>query len=704
MAVIGKIRKRSGLLVVVIGIALAAFILGDFSRKSSKGSNNVGKIDGEAISITDYNAKVDENTNLRKLNSGNENLSAEENFNIRNSTWDQMVNDVLMNAEYDELGIAVSEDELEDQILGKHPHMYIQQNFKDPQTGIFDPALVKNFLENLDKVEPQMKERYLYIEKAIKQDRIETKLKNLISKGYYVPKAFAQMDFIDKNRSASIRYFAAKYSDLADNTIKLTDADYEKYYNENKFRYQQEDSRDIDYIVFEALPSEIDRKKITEEVGKLYEEFKTTNEVPSFINAVSDSRFDSTWHKKGTLAPRIDSVMFSSQIGTFYGPYEENNIFHVAKLVDVQMRPDSMKASHILISYTGAQVREKINRTKERASQIADSLLMLIKRDASQFEVIAKKLSDDQSVKSNGGDLGWFADGTMVTAFNNAVMNGKTGDIVKCESPFGFHVIKITGKKEPVKNVKVAMLDLKIEPSNQTFQETYVKASSFQGGLKTADDFENTVKKQGLNKRNAQYLRQMDYTIPGIKYAREIIRWAYHEDTKKGSISQVFDVEGSYVVAVLKEIREKGIASLEQIKQQIEPLVKRDKKAETLTLQINSAMASVKDINQLAAKFNAKTDTISITFATYNLPQYGRETEVIGKTFTLKPGIVSKPIKGTVGVFVVIVDNFTEPTAKTDYKQDAFMMYNNFAGTVNRELYTIMKDNANIKDNRWMFY
>lgn len=704
MALIGKIRKRSGLLVVIIGIALAAFILGDFSRKRNKTSNYAGKIDGEEITIADYNAKVDENTNLQKLNSGNENLSSEENFSIRNSTWDQMVNDILMNEEYDELGITVSTEELDDQILGKNPHMYIQQNFKDPQTGKFDPALVSNFLQNLDKVDPKMKERYLYIEKAIKNDRLTTKFKALITKGYYMPKAFAQMDYIDRNRTATIRYFAARYSNISDSAAKLTDADYEKYYNENKYKFDQEASRDIDYVVFDVLPSSADRQKITDDFNKLTEEFKTTKDIPAFINAVSDARFDSTWHKKGTLSPRIDSIMFNAPVGTFFTPYEEGNILHAGKLLAVEMRPDSMKASHILISYDGSQVREKINRTKERAKQIADSLLTLMRKDASQFDAIAKKLSDDQSAKNNGGDLGWFTDGAMVAPFTNAVIKGKTGDAVMAETPFGYHVIKITGKKDPVKKIKVALLDRKIEPGNQTFQDTYVKASSFQGGLKSDKDFDNAVKKQNLNKRNAQYLRQMDYTIPGIKSAREVIRWAYSKDVKKGGISQVFDVEGSYVVATLKEIREKGIAPLEQIKKQIEPLVRRDKKAEMLTAQLNTALSSTKDIYQLAGKFNAKVDTTSTPFMGYNLAQYGRELDVIGRIFSMKAQTLSKPIKGTTGVFVVLVDNFVEPPAKTDLTAETNMVYNAFAGTVNRELNTILTNKANIKDNRWMFY
>jgi len=704
MALIGKIRKHSGLLIIIIGVALAAFILGDFSRKRSRGGNYVGKVDGDQISMSDFNSKVDENTNMQKLNSGKENVTAAESFNIKNSTWNQMVMDILLNKEYEKLGLTITTEELDDQIRGKNPHQYIQQNFRDPQTGQFNPALVNNFLQNLDKVEPQMKERYLYLEKAIKIDRLETKYKNLISKAYYVPKAFAKMNYEASSNLAIIRYFAPKYQTIPDNSIKLTDEDFQKYYDENKYKFDQEASRDLDYVVFDVAPSATDLKKISDDVNKLYTEFKTTTEIPSFINSVSDTRFDSTWHKKGTLSPMIDSMLFNAEIGQFYGPFQENNAFHIAKLLATQMRPDSMKASHILIAFAGANGSQDVKRTKVAAKHLADSIYSVVKKDAAKFETLAKTTSDDPSVKKNNGDLGWFADGSMVGPFNEAVLKGKVGDYTVVESPFGYHVIKITGKKEPVKKIKVAVLDRTIEPSNQTFQDIYVKASSFQGASKTEANFDINVKKQNLNKRTAQYLHDMDNTIAGLNSPRELIRWAYNADRKKGDVSTVFDVEGAYVIAVVTEIREKGISPLAQIKKQIEPLVKREKKAQMLISKLNSALAKTKDLNALAAQFATKVDTASITLAGYNLPNYGRELSVIGRAFSQKPGVLSKPIKGEMGVFIVLVDKLQPAAPTNDYRNITNMMIGSFSGIVANQMFSVMKDKAKIKDNRITIY
>ena len=462
MALIGDIRKRSGLLVIIIGVALAAFVLGDFlSNKGPKGSRGQGKniiaeINGEKILATDFNQRVEDNMEAQKSNSGKENLTAEEQFQIRQQTWDQVVNETLLLEEVSKLGITVTTEELDDQIRGKNPHSYIVQSFRDPNTSQFDPALVVNFLKNLDQVDPKMKQRYLMIEKAIKEDRLSTKYRNLIGKGFYVPKAFAKRDYEARNTRIKARYYGAPYTSIADSLIKVTDADFEKYYTEYKFKYQQEASRDIEYVTFDVLPSDDDRNKINQEVQGLYKEFVATDNAVAFVNSTSDERYDSTWIKKGSLPYQIDSLMFNSALGTTFGPYIENNMFQMARLVDVQIRPDSLKASHILISYQGTNVNPDTKLTKEQAKAKADSVLKLVRTNGAKFDELAGTISDDQTASKSKGDLNWFADGGMVPAFNNAVLNGKVGDVIQVETQFGFHIIKITGKTTPLKKVRVA--------------------------------------------------------------------------------------------------------------------------------------------------------------------------------------------------------------------------------------------------------
>jgi len=707
MALIGDIRKRSGLLVIIIGVALAAFVLGDLlsNRPGSRGGTNIlAEINGEKILGTDFNQRVEENIEAQKLNTNKENLTADEQFQIRQQTWDQVVNETILQEEVSKLGITVSTEELDDQIRGKNPHSYITQSFRDPQTGQFDPATVVNFLQNLEQVDPQMKQRYLMIEKAIKEDRLSTKYRNLIAKGFYVPKAFAKRDYEARNTRVKVRYYGAPYTSIADSLVKVTDADFEKFYTENKHKYQQEASRDIEYVTFEVLPSNEDREKINQEVQGLYTEFLTTENAVSFVNSTSDERYDSTWIKRGKLPFQMDSLMFNSPVGTTFAPFIENNMYMMARLVDVQTRPDSLKASHILISYQGTNVNPDTKLTKEQAKVKADSVLNLVKSSPAKFEELAGTINDDQTASKSKGDLNWFADGAMVPAFNSAVLNGKIGDIIEVETQFGFHIIKITGKTAPVKKVRVAMVKRLIEPSSKTMQDVYTQASQFASKAKDMEGFNKLIDEQKLTKRLAERISPDQNSLPGLSEARQIVIWAFNKETEKGNISQVFDLENRYMVAVLKDVREKGLPTLEQLKEFIEPMVKRDKKAETLIAEINKNFKSLANIDKAYMTLGMKADTNEVTFASSNLPGYGKEDDVIGTLFTLKPGQMSKPVKGNQAVFILVAEQITPAPPKDDLTAEKRMLTNAFRTRAQREPAEALKRKAEIEDNRLMFY
>jgi len=707
MALIGDIRKHSGLLVIIIGVALAAFVLGDLlsnRRGPAKNANTLAEINGEKILATDFNQRVEENLEAQKMNTGKENPSAEEQFQIRQQTWEQVLNETLLQEEVSKLGLTVSTQELDDQIRGKNPHNYIVQSFRSPETGQFDPASVANFLQNLDNVDPQMKQRYLLIEKAIKEDRLNTKYRNLIAKGYYVPKAFAKRDYEARNNRITARYYAAPYTSIADSLVKVTDADFEKFYNENKFKYQQEASRDIEYVTFEVLPSQEDREKIDREVRNLYNEFVAVDNVIGFVNSTSDERYDSTWMKRGSLPYQLDSLMFNTAIGTPYGPFIENNMYQMARLVDVQTRPDSLKASHILISYKGTNVNPDTKLTKEGAKAKADSVLNIVKSNAAKFDELASTINDDKTAAKNKGDLNWFADGAMVPAFNSAVLNGKIGDVVEVETQFGYHIIKITGKTAPVKKVRVAVVKRMIEPSSKTMQDVYAQASQFASEAKDAEGFAKLIEEKKLTKRLAERISMDQNSLPGIPQARTIVHWVFNKKTEKGDISSVFDLEGRYLVAVLKETREKGTPTLDQIKEFIEPLVKRDKKAETLIASIEKSIKTLPDLEKGYAALGMKADTNEITFSSSNLPGFGKENEAIGTLFTLKAGQMSKPVKGNQAVFIMVADQITPAAAKDDFTTEKQMMSNAFRSRAQREPAEALKRKAEIEDNRLMFY
>jgi peptidyl-prolyl cis-trans isomerase D len=328
----------------------------------------------------------------------------------------------------------------------------------------------------------------------------------------------------------------------------------------------------------------------------------------------------------------------------------------------------------------------------------------VLNADKTKLQALAYQLSDDGSAKQNNGDLGWFADGGMVNTFNEAVLKGNVGDIVKVETPFGIHVIKITGKKEPVTKIRAAVIDRLIAPSSKTFQDIYTKASTFAGENNSRAKFDAAVTNQGLNKRTATYLREMGNSIAGIDYPREIVRWAFTDGFKTGEVSPVFDVGGSYVVAILTNIREKGVLPVDQMKDNLKPFVLNEKKASMIKEKIKSSGSS--DIYQIARDFSTKVDTnLTITFASRNIPGFGSEFQVIGEIFALKDGEQSEPVQGNGGVFVVKVDRFYEPPQVPNYNTNRDQLISAFRSRMSSNpMFSALQKRTKIEDNRLQYF
>ena len=745
MAVIGRIRKYSGLLIVIIGLALAGFVLQDFFKKSGGGKGGAkefGDVNGEKIAYRDFDSKVEEQLEqLKKQQQEGQAISSDKIFQVKTQVWNQMVRDIIMNEQFEDLGITVSTDELYDLVQGKEPHQYIMQSFSNPKTRMLDRERLNQFLHNFDQLTPEVKQQWMGIEKAIKEDRINRKYNSLIANAFYQPRAFLSREFNDKSRKANIKFIEIPYTNINDNQAAVNDDDLKKAYEEHKQEFKlDEPVRAIDFVVFDVLPSSDDMKKSTEDIMKIKTDFEKTDakEIANFVNSNSDSKYDSTYLPKSKLPARIDSAVFvasnkakeepakakgksrkakaknqkpavaevkTAPHGLLIGPYIENNTYFLAKLIDVQNRPDSMKAKHILISFQGSQgADQNIKRTKKQAKASADSILEVVKKHPEQFEDLARKKSNDPTAKEKAGDLGWFADGAMIYPFNQACLNGKVGDKVIVESIYGYHVLEITGKKEPVAKARVAIIKRAIDPSSKTIQDIYAKASKFTAENANLQAFENSASKQGLTKRSADYVRQMDNNLSGLEQAREIVRWGFEEKTKVGDVKD-FEVETRYVVAVLKLARNKGIPSLDEIKQEITAIARKDKKAEILTKKINEAKGSGISIEQIASKLNTKVDTAKgITFASASLPGTGPEPLVIGTVFTLKNGALSQPLKGEKGVYIVSIDNIAEPIANADIRGEYMQEARNFMARVSYELYMSLLKGAEVNDNRKLYY
>ncbi|MBI2968966.1 MAG: peptidylprolyl isomerase [Bacteroidetes bacterium] len=697
MAVIGKIRRHSALIIALVGLSMASFVLSDLFKGNFGGIPDLAVIAGVEIDPRDYEYRVQEGIENYKENSQQLNIDQSTIDMIRNDVWNQLLDSVILGNIYEKTGITVSKEELKEMTWGKEPHSTIVKAFTNPKTGQFNPADVVEFLKTMDN-DPSGKTRarWLKFEKGMIKERYKEKFYSLIKKGLYVTSKEVARDDEDKNKRASIRYVVKRFSAIPDSLIQPAENDLTAYYNEHKYEFKQKPSRSIEYVVFDVLPTPDDTLDIRDWIVKKTEEFKTTEDDTVFIASNADSPFDDTWHKQGTLSAQFDSLIFSVDTSTVFGPYIEDGAFKIVKLRAIAMRPDSVKARHILLKPKTA------NDTTLRSK--ADSIINLIKTGR-DFAQLAQQLSEDQGSALNGGDLGWFAEGTMFKSFNDTCFAGKKGDIKIVNSQLGVHVIEITDQKELVKKVQIGIVDRKIEPGQKTFSEMYNNATRFAGENNSKDAFLSSAQKDGLDKRNASNLTNNDLGLPAIESSREVVRWAFFEKTGIGDVSQVFECGNKFIVALLNAVNEDEYSSLDAVKERVVTGARNDLKAKKIIDEIKNNDDN--NLDDFAKNMNLEIQTASdITFATAFIPGIGREPAIVGYIFSrsVQPGKMSEPITGRQGVYIVTVESNPEYTPPSDLTQNRMSLVQNYHSRVDYELFEALKENAGIKDNRYLFY
>lgn len=701
MAAIGNIRKHYGLLVAFVGLALLAFVLGDlFKSTNSRQGTNVASVGNEKITYQDYSNMVSMNLeNAKASNAGS--ITPEQNYSIHASTLEQMIRDIVMKREYKDLGLVVSSEELFDQFLGENPNQYVVSSFTGAD-GKFNRELVETYIRDFQTLTPEMQANWLNFERAIKEDRLNTKYDNLLKKSFYLPTKLAERYYSDKNDKVSAEVYAIRYNTIADSTVVLSDADKKAFYEENKNKYQTDATRAIDYIVFEIKPSKADIDFSRNLVNDLKDDLASIENAASFVNANSDLPFDSAWKSRTDVPAEFENAIFSNGAGFVYGPYENDGYYNVAKVLNVENRSDSLMASHILVSYANA-LRSTETRTKDEAKSLADSLLNVIKKDSSKIETLAKDFSDDPSAQTNNGDLGWFTDGTMVYTFNEFVQDNKVGTVGMVETPFGYHIIKVTDRNEAAPKARIAVVANEITASTATYQNIFAEANRFVTENTTAEEFNAAIENQGLNKRTFPTMRTTTNYITGISNPRQIVRWAFDENTKVGDMSSIFDLDDMYVVAVLTKAVEEGDAPYQDIAERYEYVIKKEKKGAMLAEQ---AKAYGTDYQKMIDNLKGEKTTVdNVTFEGRGFGNFGVEDKVIGTVIGMKEGEVSEPIIGGNGLYVVKVVKETPAATTTDYsniQREQRSKYNN--QILNNAVYSALKDMTKIEDNSILFY
>jgi peptidyl-prolyl cis-trans isomerase D len=705
MATLQTIRDRAGVLVAgIIGLALLAFVLGDFFGQGSgptlgsKKMYEIAEIDGKSISYQSFDQKIQNLTEIYKL-TGQTNMDEAMVENIREQTWQQLIREYVLEQELEKLGLMISPDEMFDLVQGAEPHPFIQQLFTDPQTGQLNRAGLMQFLKTLDN-DPAQRAYWLFLENEILQDREFTKYNNLIRQGLYVTKRETEAEQLATNKKVNFSYLIKRLTSIPDSLVTFTENDLDKYYRENRNNYKQTASRNIEYVAFDIVPSTADIKAAKDWINNIIDEFREAENVEQFVNLSSDTPFDNRNLKLEEVPGMIREFVGSASIGDVFGPYFENETYKLSKLAEINYLPDSVHSRHILI--TPSQTL-----TYDQAKQEADSLKVLIEA-GTDFGLIALINSDDQGSAQLGGDLGWFREGTMVQPFNDACFEGKPGDITVVETQFGFHIIEILEQGNLITKYKTGTIERTIDPSSSTYQMVYSEASKFAGTSSSYEEFNQSIIDQQIEKRLANDIKMDDKVIPGLESPRALIRSIF--ETDEGEIvldfseQAVFELGDKFIVAYVTQVKEEGFASLSQVLADVELSVRKEKKTEMIAQEFQVELSSVESLEELSTKMNLSvSEANDITFNSFSIPGAGIEPAVIATAVNLPQNTLSKPIIGTNGVYVIVVNEIEEPEG-IDLESIRTRLASSFRVRANYEAFEALKKAAHIVDSRSKFY
>ncbi|MBA7523977.1 Chaperone SurA [subsurface metagenome] len=660
------------------------------------GRVDLAEIDGTSVSYEEYANRLEKLTEYYRLRLGQSSLDEQTMESLREQTWQDIVREYSTSNEYDELGVAVSIDELMDMVQGRNPHPVITSLFSDPETGILNRTFLVQFIRTMDD-DPSgaQKTIWLYLEKQIMDDRAFTKYSNLISKGLFVTGMEAENNAAETNHKMDFSYIVKHFSDVPDSLVEIRDNDLQKYYREHQNEYLQEATRDLEYLVFEVVPSEEDDRMADEWIKSMKNEFESVEDAVALVNLESDKSFDEINYGNGDLPDVINDFMFSSEPGAVYGPFLEDKSYTLARLVDINYLPDSVHARHILL-------QPDANRDANAVIELADSLKEMIENGAG-FESLALLYGTDGTAQL-GGDLGWFPEGSMVKPFSDSCFNGKSGNIMIVPTQFGLHIAEVIEKSKNVKKVRVAYLSRRVEPSSETYQAKYTEAVKFAGINNTYEKFNSAVSEQGFTKRYASDINESQRTITGLESPRQIIRWAFEAELNDVS-NEIFEFGNKYVIAVLTGIREKGVAPLEQIRAEIELEVEKLKKAEIIAEEFSSTRVDNQSIFELSEEMGLIVqDANNISFSSVSLPSAGLEPKIIAAASILEQDQISKPVVGNNGVYVLVVNAIQDEEAEEELAYLQSRMSAMRESEANFEAYNALREAAEIEDNRSVFY
>lgn len=708
MATLEKIRNRAGLLVVVVGVALFAFIIGDFLNSGStyfrQSQEVIGEINGETINIRDYQQRVDEMAEMYKMQTGQSSLPEEYMSQIRESVFQNMIREIVMAEQTDKLGLTVSPEELFDMVQGENISPMIQQMqiFVNPQTGQFDKGALLDFLKRIESPEAatssdlqQAKKFWLFWEKNMKQQRLEQKYATLLSKAIVANPIDAKETFEETAVNSDIAYVMQPYSSIPDSTIEVSKSEVEKLYNERKELYKQKEGKVIKYIAVDIVPSQEDYDNVSKDIEALKDEFKSTANVADLVNENSEVPYMDAFFSVNAFAsdPELKQFVATAEVDEVNGPVFVDNKYRMFKLVDKTVAPDSVLVSHIMLANTDAA----------KTAALADSLKNVLSKGAN-FAELAEQFSVDQSSK-NGGELGWFTEATAVRGvgedFKNAIFSTPVNSIAVVKSTYGTHLVKVTDKTPNITKYKVAAIDMTVSPSSKTYSKIYNDLNQFLSKNGTAEKVEQAAKDAGYNLSSNVTLTADNQTVGSIKNSRQVIRWAFKEN--KGALSEIFECDDKFVVATVQGTLKDGYRSIASVTPTLEAEIRNRKKGEKIAADLTAKGAT--SLEQYADAMNSKVDSVKfVNFATRRITGIGVEPKLNGYIAVAEVDKINQPVEGNNGVYVFKVYNRENDAKEYNEADEVKNIEAQNAYRFSFQAIQELTNQADVKDTRIRFY
>jgi len=715
MAILSKIRERSWLLIVIIGMALFAFVASpqdimDFFNSSKV--NSVGSVNGDPISREEFAAQVE----AYKANTGNRSSQLQ----AVNAVWNSLVSERLYSEQLEKAGIVIGEKDVWDAIV-QIPSIQNNPMFQN-EIGFFDENRLKEYLATI-KLDSDAGDidaqnawyNWLQTERNVKRNLEQTAYAFMLNQGVGASLKEGEQKYLDENTLIDAKYVFVPFSSIDNKEVKVTKSEISSYIKEHSAAFEVDASRDIEYVKFDLKATEADELAIAEELEGLINDseqydsstkqtilvkgFAHTNNVDLFIEENgSDLPVDENFYFKNTLARAASDEIFAAQVGEVVGPYKDNGYFKISKLVERVQMPDSAKASHILIPFIGSRGNSPVL-TKEQAKAQADSLAAVIRRSPSKMNSLASTYSSDLSNAEEGGDLDWFGYNRMVPEFRDFCFSNPTGSVGVIETMFGYHVIKITGRKNVQPAVKIATIARKITASEATENTLFEQAETFAFELSEGADFRTLAEEKGYGVLPANNLSPLTERITVLGPSRQIVKWAFNEDTNTQDTKR-FDLDnGTYVVAVLKTKTAAGLMPVEKAVNRVRPILEKEKKAELIKAKFSGATLA-----DISSTVNDPIRNVSgMTMAGPTIAGIGREIAVVGAMAGAPLNEVVSPIVGSNGVFAIMVTARTAPEPLPNYETLRSQLVSRNEGRFT-QVYEALEEAADITDNRAEFY